>query len=72
MIEVKVLGKVIGQADGWDESDRPGSVMFHGFISSTPKLFSGDIEIDFSEGTIIRFGEDGEIIGTVQLLELLK
>lgn len=72
--EAEVMGVVIGTCDGWDMVDTL-NVVFYDY-KSNPEfcrwLPDGDVNFDFNKGTIDYFDDNGVLIRTFNMVEVLK
>ena len=78
MIEAKesmdwpVCGRMIGQASGWDQADTL-SIQLYDFVPGTGYVGPvGDVCINFEDGTIQSFDDEGKTIQSVDLLDAIQ
>ena len=72
--EAEIMGMVIGTCDGWDIVDTL-NVVFYDYQPSrefSRWLPAGDVNFDFNKGAIDYFSEDGTLIRTFNMVEVLK
>lgn len=70
-MEATVLGKVIGECEGWDDIDTC-VIGFVGFKSNgkCPSLTDGDITVDYENGVIKYYDDEGKVVKQVSMFEL--
>lgn len=70
-MEATVLGKVIGECEGWDEIEIC-KIVFVDFKSNgkCPSLTDGDITIDYENGVIVYYDDEGDVVKQVSMFEL--
>lgn len=71
-IEVKILGRVLGTASGWDGD--PGEVIW--FYDFEPKeginLQKGELQFNFDTGNFGLPDEEGELIAPLDMVSFLS
>lgn len=70
---VEVIGRVIGDASGWDECG-DHIVVFYGFVpyKSLTSLPSGDLYIDFENGYLYTTDDEGNETNKKDMIEALS
>ena len=70
-MEATVLGKVIGECKEWDEIEIC-KIVFVDFKSNGkhPSLTDGDITIDYENGVIVYYNDEGDVVKQVSMFEL--
>lgn len=71
-MNVRVLGKDIGTAEGWDQMDT-NVFMFYDFKASEEfnKIPNGDACFDFLEGTIQYHDDKGNVVNSHDMIAAL-
>jgi hypothetical protein len=70
-MQVKVLGQILGEASDWDSYDDGYQV--YDFKSSVAAMPDGScVAFELFSGDVSYYGEDGEVLFKMHLLDVLK
>lgn len=61
-VDWTVLGRVIGTATGWDQCDTFVMMLYDFEPANDVDLPAGDINIDFENGVVETFNEEGKVV----------
>lgn len=74
MPELKILGTIVGTFDAWYD-DEPCCIIFDGVKLNDAfkdKIDPGTFQINYDEGLIKYYNDNGDVIKTIKLLEIIK
>lgn len=70
-IEIKLMGKVLGTADGWD-GEMPTFAFYDFQPAEGISLKAGDLQIDYETGMFDIVAESGDVLDTGSIVPLFS
>lgn len=70
--ELKLMGRVVGTADGWDECDYL-SMQFYGFVPAKGfDMPAGTLYVDLDAGVLESYGDEGAVLAHKDFLIVMN
>jgi len=71
-VEFTVLGRLLGTGTGWDDIGTNRMLLYDFESAKEYALPNGNLIIDFEDGSFEYYDEDGDILASFDILDIMK